>query len=431
MIIRILFIFGIAVLGIAVGGFVPELSEAVRTGAGLMTSTARSAGGRSHIHEASQHSVDERRHEKEAGRGRDEAKHEEADGVIKMAADQISAAKIDVAPVSGGTLARRLIVPGSIAADSNRVARIAAKVVGTVAELRKQLGDPVTVGEAVAALDSREVADAKSEYISAQVNFELQKTLFEREQSLVGSKIITEVQFLRTRNSFTEAQLRGSLARQKLLALHVSDYEVSRLSRDSAQLQRYELRSPITGRVVERLVDLGAPVGGEGQAKEIYVVADLSSVWVELSVPVADLPAIKEGQRVTIASKTGEEPSEGKIVFISPLLNRETRSARVIAAIANTGLRWRPGSYVSAQVTLGERAVDLRVPRSAFQTISGKPVVFVRTQEGFEKREVALADADDEAAEIAFGLNAGETVAITNTFLLKADLGKAEAEHSD
>ena len=194
------------------------------------------------------------------------------------------------------------ITSGANAPDSNRIARIAAKVVGTVAQLNKQLGDTVAKDEVVAVLDSREVAEAKSEYLAAQVNFELQKTLFERAQPLYQAKVTPENQYLRTKTTFTEAQLRVELARHKLSALNVSEREITELSRQTTSLQRYEIRSPIEGRVVERLVNLGAPVGGEGQAKELYVVADLSSVWIELSVPTADLPTIMEGQPVAISA---------------------------------------------------------------------------------------------------------------------------------
>jgi cobalt-zinc-cadmium efflux system membrane fusion protein len=288
----------------------------------------------------------------------------------------------------------------------------------------------VAKGEVVAVLDSREVAEAKSEYISAQVNFELQKTLFEREHPLAQAKIIAENQFLRTRNTFTEAQLRVGLARQKLLALNLREKEIAELSRQTVALQVYELRSPLAGRIVERLVDLGAPVGGEGQAKELYVIADLSSVWIELSIPTGDLSAITEGQQVAISAGANAKPSHGKIVFISPMLNQETRSARVIAAIDNKDMAWRPGSYVTARVSIAEQPVQLRVPRTALQTIKGEQVVFVRTPEGFEKREVALGKGDDQAVEVVFGLDPGESIAVANTFVLKAELGKAEAEHA-
>ena len=418
MVIRPLTIVIVAGLGIAFGALAPEVMRTTLSGLSLQAQEpaggakgAEKHGDRGHAHRPGE-------------------RHEEGpEGVIKISPDRISAAGIEVAPVGEGVLARRLTVPGVIMPDSNRIARIAAKVVGTVAQLNKQLGDTVAKDEVVAVLDSREVAEAKSEYLAAQVNFELQKTLFERAQPLYQAKVTPENQYLRTKTTFTEAQLRVELARHKLSALNVSEREIAQLSRQTTGLQRYEIRSPIEGRVVERLVNLGAPVGGEGQAKELYVVADLSSVWIELSVPTADLPTIMEGQPVAISAGENGKSSEGRIVFISPMLNQETRSARVIASVDNKDLTWRPGSYVTAQVLVEKQPINLALPRAALQTIGGEQVVFVRTAEGFEKREVVPGKADDHVVEVVFGLDPGEVVAVNNSFVLKAELGKAEAEH--
>ncbi|PZR64183.1 MAG: efflux transporter periplasmic adaptor subunit, partial [Stutzerimonas stutzeri] len=106
------------------------------------------------------------------------------EGVVAMSPERVAAAGITVAPAAGGPLTRRLTVPGVIAMDADRVGRVAARVVGTVTELNKRLGDQVAKGETIAVLDSREVADAKSELLASLVNQELQSTLFEREQSL-------------------------------------------------------------------------------------------------------------------------------------------------------------------------------------------------------------------------------------------------------
>ncbi len=190
------------------------------------------------------------------------------------------------------------------------------------------------------------------------------------------------------------------------------------------------MHAPITGRVVERRVNLGAPVGGEGQEKEIYVIADLSSVWVELAVSTADLAQVREGQQVLISAGAEGLKAEARITFISPILNQDTRSARVIATMDNKGMLWRPGSFATAQVVVEETSVNLRLPRTALQTLKGEQVVFVRTEQGFEKRDVVLGKQDDTAVEVVFGLDPGEEVAIANSFVLKAELGKAEAEHA-
>jgi cobalt-zinc-cadmium efflux system membrane fusion protein len=352
------------------------------------------------------------------------------EGVVKLSEDQIARARIELADAGKGLLARRVTVPGTVTPDSDRVARVAAKVVGTVAELHKRLGDSVAKGEIIALLESREVADAKSEYLAARVNHELQKTLFEREQALWEKRISAEQQFLRARTVFTEAELKMNLARQKLAALDLSDAEVAALPQQPlAALRRKEIRAPLAGQVVERKVNLGSPVGGEGQENELYVIADLSAVWLDLSVPLAELPNVRTDQPVTVSSAAGTAQERGRIVFISPMLHAETRSARVIASLDNRAMTWRPGSFVTVQITVEEAEADLVVPRSALQTMAGEQVLFVRTPEGFEKREVVLGRTDDQSAEIVFGLDPGETIAVTNTFVLKADLGKSEADH--
>ena len=426
------FVFGLALLGLGLlaGAFVPGLSSGLRdlAGLGVSTSSARPAAAKD-AH----------------GHGAGEKEGEE--GKVKLSAAQVEAAGIAVAPVGPGTLAMQVVVPGVVQPDPDRLARVAGRVVGTVAELKKRLGDKVEKGEIVAFLDSREVAEAKSEYFAARTNLELQQTLYEREQSLWDKRISAEMQFLRARTTFTEGQLRVELAVQKLQALGLGDDEVAGLERRTETvrtaaagpagagrisvpgLQRYAIRSPISGQVVERLVNLGAPMGGEGENKELYVVADLSSVWIELAVPTGDLAAIRQGQAVAIASGDGPA-SQGRIVFVSPILNPETRSARVIASVENDGMVWRPGSYVTAKVTTAEEPADLRLPRVALQTVGGEQVVFVRNAEGFEKREVATGRSDGAFVEIVFGLDPGEEVAVANTFVLKAELGKAEAEHA-
>ncbi len=281
--------------------------------------------------------------------------HHGPPGVLKLSAEQITNAKIELAPAGAGTLTRRITVPGTIAPDADRIGRVAAKVVGTVAELRKRLGDPVAQGEVIAVLESREVADAKSEYLAALVQFELQQTLFERDQTLWERKIIAEQQFLRSRTAFAQAQVRVDTARQKLFALDLGVDEVANLRDQPIEaLRRKEIRAPIAGRVVERRVNLGTPVGGESQEKELYVIADLSSVWIDLSISMGDLPSVREGLPVSVVSGAKDVREGGRIVFISPMLNPETRSARAIALIENPDLALRPGFFVMASVTVEE-----------------------------------------------------------------------------
>ena len=350
------------------------------------------------------------------------------EGLVKLSPAQIAALRIEVAPAGPGILSRTVRVPGNVMMDPDRIGHVPAKVIGTVVELRKRLGDVVQKGEVVAYLESREVADAKSEFLTAGANLELQTTLIERERSLFEKKISAEQQFLRAENAFSLSKLRHDLARQKLSALDVDEAEIAELPKQPvANLRRYALRSPIAGRVIDRRVDLGAPVGGDQQEKEIYVVADLSSVWVELTVSAPDLALLKEGDDITIEDSTREKAT-GKTIFVSPMVSKETRTTRVIVSLDNADGRWRPGSFVGASIPVDQRPVALLLPRNALQTIDGKLMAFVQVPEGFEARAVQAGAMTEDAVEVIGGLKPGEIVAVLNTFVLKSDLGKAKAD---
>ena len=179
---------------------------------------------------------------------------------------------------------------------------------------------------------------------------------------------------------------------------------------------------------VRRKVDLGAAVGRDNLETELFTIADLDRVWVDLAVSPTDLPIVAEGQTVSVAAHGLAKRATGKIVFISPMLDRDTHSARVVAEIANPDGNWRPGSLVTGAIAIDERKSPLTVPASAVQSIGKVQVVFVRTADGFEKRAVMIGQSDDRLIEILSGAHAGEIVAVTNTFLLKAEFMKSLAE---
>jgi cobalt-zinc-cadmium efflux system membrane fusion protein len=139
---------------------------------------------------------------------------------------------------------------------------------------------------------------------------------------------------------------------------------------------------------------------------------------------------VPEGSSVSIRAIGIEGGASAKIVFVSPLLDRETRNARVIASLPNRDHRWKPGTFVTAEVPFGDDPSKLIVPRNALQIVKGAPMLFVRDANGFEARQVRTGREDDDDVEIVSGLAPGETIAVANTFTLRAELEKADAsEH--
>jgi membrane fusion protein, heavy metal efflux system len=399
--------------GFALASFFPQWPERIRTAVGFSAATAPRA---------------QESPSAEPAKSNVEARGDQQ-SIVKLDDDEIKSASIESAAAQAGTIAHRIVVPGTVIPHADRIAHVAVKVSGTVAELRKKVGDAVAANEVLAILESREFADAKSEYLAARLTNELQQDLFEREKVLWDKKISTEQQYLRSRNQAANAKMRNDITRQKLFALGLTEPEIANLPNEpEAFLRRQEVRSPLAGRVVERKVDLGAAVGRDNLETELFVIADLDPVWVDLAVSPADLPLIKEGQAVSITTRGIAASVEGKIVFIGPMLDKDSRSARAVAEIANHDGMWRPGSFVTAAIAFAEQPVTLGIPTSAVQNIGTATVVFVQVPEGFQKRQVVLGQSDERMVEVLSGLRPGEVIAVANTFLLKAELLKALAE---
>lgn len=365
----------------------------------------------------------------EARSPKSEHRDDGADRIV-LSDQQIKDARIELAKAKGGTLKRHFLAPGSLIPDADHIARVSVRLLATVTELRKRLGDVVAKGEIVAAIESRDIADAKSEYLAARLTNDLQQTLFGRAKALAESRTMSENEFLRTRLTANDAQIKLDSARQKLFALGLSESDIAELPDQApADLRRQFLRAPIDGRIAERRVDLGGLVGREGVESELFVIVNLDDIWVDLAISPEDIASVHEGAPIIIRPIGIDGETSANVIFVSPLLDRETRNARVIASMPNPDHRWKPGTFVTAEIPTGNQASAVIIPRAALQSVRGTSTVFVRKEEGFEVRSVKTGLEDDDDIEIVNGLSPGETIAVANTFVLKAELEKNDVEH--
>jgi cobalt-zinc-cadmium efflux system membrane fusion protein len=190
-------------------------------------------------------------------------------------------------------------------------------------------------------------------------------------------------------------------------------------------LTSYDLKAPIAGTVIERQAALGEHVS---EQKPAFVVADLSSVWADFAIPRRDLKRVKAADAVIIDAEDGGDHIQAKLSYVSPVGTSETQSALARAVVANDG-RLRPGLFVTGRVVMAEKAVPLAIKLSALQTVDNRAVVFVRSGDTFEPREVELGQRDNERAEVIFGITDGDLYAAKNSFVIKAEIAKASAAH--
>lgn len=352
------------------------------------------------------------------------------DGGIRLTERQIAAGNFAIRDVTAGTLSKRIAVPGTIVPSGERIAKVSVRLLGTVAEIRKRLGDTVKEGDVLAIIESREVADAKSQYLAARVAFDLQETLFNRSKSLFESKVSSENDFLRAKTAFEDIRIKYDVARQKLFALGLTHDQIVALPQQPVEsLRLQELRAPMGGRIADRRVDLGSLVGREGQESELFTIVDSSTVWAELALSVTDLAVVREGLQISIETPNAD-PLPATIMFVSPLLDKDTRLARVVASVDNPAQVLRPGMFITAQIPSQQVKADVIVPKAAVQSIDGQNAVFVRTLDGFLPRKIVTGREDSKSFEVTSGLSSGEAIATANTFVLKADLGRGEAGHA-
>lgn len=191
-------------------------------------------------------------------------------------------------------------------------------------------------------------------------------------------------------------------------------------------LTTYEMRAPISGTVIDRQMSLGEYASEQRPA---FVVADISTVWVDLSVYKRDLTRVRLGDTVVIDVGDDGQPIEAQLSYISPVGNRDTQSALVRAVVANVGTRLHTGLFVSARLILSAKPVPIAVQASAIQSLGNRSVVFVRNGEKFEARDVEIGRRDAENVEILFGLAYGEKYAGRNSFVVKAEMAKRAAPH--
>jgi len=190
---------------------------------------------------------------------------------------------------------------------------------------------------------------------------------------------------------------------------------------ESEHLSRFELRSGIPGTVLEQRAAPGEVLERDRAA---FVVADLREVWAVLALYPQDLTRVAPGQPVHVRAPEGTE-ARATVDYVSPVADTHTRAGWARAVLDNEEGRWRPGLFVTATV-LEPVEVALRVPNEALQTVDGRPVAFVRSQGRVEARPLALGRRGLAHTEVLAGLEAGDTVATSSVFLLKAELEKGE-----
>lgn len=356
----------------------------------------------------------------EAAQGAEGEQHGEA---LQLASSELEKLGIEVALAGQGPIALQLERPAEVKFDSDHVVHVVPRVGGVVSQVDVSQGQNVLEDQVLAVLNSRELAELKAAYLADSERRKLASDNFERERRLWEKKISSEKDYLAAKTALAEADIALIASGQKLRALGFSQQYVESLTNSQdANLTSYEIRAPIAGTVIERHISLGEAVSVD---KDVFVISETSSVWVDITIYPEDLASVSAGQNVQIDLGDGN-PVEGKIAFVTVNVREQTRTAVARVILHSGGGRLKPGLFVKARIEVGEEAVGVRLPKTAIQNFNNTTIVFVQEGEKFEPRPVKLGRENSQYVQVLSGVSDGEPYVAEGAFTLKALIQKSQ-----
>ena len=380
-------------------------------------------------HEAAKGAPNEHAAESAKDEHGDEGPGEHAEQ-LKLSADEMAEFGIELAKSGPGQMDIQISLPGEVRLNADRLAHVTPRLSGVVQDVFKNVGDTVRKGEVMAAVDSRELATAKAAYFATRERVSLAQSAHEREKKLWEDKISAEKDYLEAKQTLAEGQIEARAAQQQLEALGLTAEHIKGLSNGTgSSLTRFEMTAPFDGTVIEKHIALGEALEANAEA---FTLADLSTVWIDVSVYQKHLLAVRQGQEVVISAGAGMPDATGTIAYIGPIVGEQTRTAMARVVLPNSDRLWRPGLFVTVGVAVEQLTVPVVVPNTAIQIVNGETVVFVEEAGVFKPVHVQVGRADSVRAEMVSGLDSGLSYVAKGGFHLKAELGKesfAEGGH--
>ncbi len=327
-------------------------------------------------------------------------------------------ARLKVAPAGQQAVSERLRVPGQIDFDEQRVARIGASVTGRVTELFVVPGQQVKAGDILAQLHSTELGTAQLAYQKAVAQRDLQARALERAKLLLAADVIgsAELQKRQSELAMAEAEVRAAVDQLRVMGVSMRTGGMSSISPVVASLG---------GTVVERKVTRGQVVQ---PADALFTVADLSRVWVVGQVPESAAPLVRAGQAVEIETGAPGERIVGKLIWVSDIVDPQTRTVTVRTEVDNPERALKP-SMLATLLIESRPEQKLVVPTSAVVREDNRDYVFVQASPtDYRLVPVKLGDESNGVRPVTSGLQAGQPIVVDGGFHLNNERKRAEME---
>lgn len=331
------------------------------------------------------------------------------------------APRIETAIVEFNSSRQGLTLSGKVAYGEDRYSRISSPLHGRVVEVRAHLGDRVTMGDVLLVVDSPDIAQAYSEYVKEDSELRYATRAYDLAKDLYENKAMALKDLKQAENELVKSRAEFRRAKERLLSLRISAEELDKPLDKQRITSRFEMKSPLTGIVVERAVTPGQSVTGDSD-HVLFTVADLDQLQVLADLYERDLALVREGQFAIVKVEAYPEIDfPAKVTAVGDVVDPLTRTIKVRAQVNNESHRLKPEMFAKLQLDVSDTAQFLIVPREAVLEGDGKQFVYV-VENGarFVRRDVKTVNAASGQTRIVEGLTQGERIVTKGAVLIKS-----------
>lgn len=314
--------------------------------------------------------------------------------------------------------------PCEVHFNQSQVAHISPLADGVIRWVHVKLGDAVIEGQLLVEVASNQIAKTKSEYLRAIDQENLKKLTYEREKNLSEKNITAKQEFQQAEAEYQVAKTETLTARQQLLNYGLTEEDIEQVRTQRSTSSTLKVRAPFDGTIVEKEAVLGESVA-VGQS--VFELVDLSSMWIDLSIPESHISHIQMGSPVQAEFPSlPEKQIVGNVTWISPQIDAQSRMLKIRVEVDNPNHILKQGLFGQARLLSSDKRLRVLVPGEAVQKVDGKPFVFARQEDDlYELRRVALGSKANQMVEILQGLSSEDEIVIDNSFVLKSELLKS------
>jgi len=342
---------------------------------------------------------------------------------IVLTSEMVQRAGIRTVAARKGTAVTRLHLPGVVQPNAYKNLDVTSLVAGRVTQVRAELGQMVMQNEVLATVYSPELADAQTAFIQAKAARDAHGLALTRTQRLYAIGAVSREELEKMTAEAAEMDRAQEVARSRLVLLGIPEDKAQRIASPADVVTTFDVKAPIAGVITKRAANPGLNID---LSTPLFTVTDLSTVWVVADLYERDFSTVGVGSPVTIttAAYPGLE-LRGRVNYIDPQVQQETRTAKLRAEVPNRGDRLRLGLFVDVNVAGRSARPVVVVPKTAVQTMGTRSVVFVATGAGrFMPRDVTPGDIQGEDIAVSSGLEPGEMVVAEGAFFLRAERGR-------